>query len=455
MRTSAAGPLVCVVDDDSLMRESVEGLLREEGFQVRTFESAESFLDRPKQEPPACMIVDLTLPGMSGLDLHQELTRTGMDAPTMLVTAHGDIPTSVRAMKAGVRDFLTKPFQDDDLLEAVRRAVSGRFSARLRDRAPRIGGMVGDSDALQAVLQQIELVADTDATVLITGESGTGKDLVARAIHERSGRRNAPLVRVNCAAVPESLFESELFGYVRGAFTGALTDRIGRFAAAEGGTLMLDEIGEVPLTMQPKLLHVLQEKAFERVGETRTRKIDVRIVAATNRDLAAEVEAGRFRRDLFYRLNVFPIENPPLRDRRDDIPLLAEHFIRTSARRLRRQPPRLTEVGLRQLMSRDWPGNIRELENVIERAMILARDGQLRFDMGSPAATLQPASTSGPLPLLTRAAIEKQQRDAIVAALERSGGRVSGPRGAAEMLGMKASTLFSRMTVLGLRHRSA
>src|SRR6185436_2414084 len=211
------------------------------------------------------------------------------------------------------------------------------------------------------------------------------------------------------------------------------------------------EIGEVPLAMQPKLLHVLQEREFERVGETRARKIDVRIVAATNRNLAAEVEAGRFRGDLFYRLNVFPIENPPLRDRREDIPLLAQHFVQASTSRLHREPPPLTEAALRQLMARDWPGNIRELENVIERAIILARDGQLRFEPGPTALTPQPPSASSPLPLLSRAAMEKHQRDVIVAALERTGGRVSGPRGAAELLGMKASTLFSRMAVLGMK----
>jgi DNA-binding NtrC family response regulator len=453
MSTNRASPLVCVVDDDLLVRESVEGLLREDGFQVDSFESAESFLGRPRQEPPACLIVDLMLPGMSGLELHQELARTGLDAPVILLTAYGDVPMSVRAMKAGALDFLTKPCDDDDLLAAVRRAVSRRYPARVS--GARIGGIVGESEALQAVLQQIELVADTDATVLLTGESGTGKELVARAIHERSHRRKAPLVRVNCAAIPESLFESELFGYVRGSFTGALSDRAGRFEAAQGGTLMLDEVGEVPLAMQPKLLRVLQEKEFERVGETRPRKIDVRIVAATNRDLGAEVAAGRFRGDLFYRLNVFPIESPPLRDRRADIPLLAEHFIQASARRLRRPPPRLTEAVLRQLMTRDWPGNIRELENVIERAMILARGGQLRFDSPPAAAAPRPPSTSGTLPLLSRAAMAKHQRDAIVAALERSGGRVSGPDGAAELLGMKTSTLFSRMTVLGLRQKDA
>ena len=453
MSTNGASPLVCVVDDDLLVRESVEGLLRQDGFKVDSFESAESFLERPRPEPPACLIVDLQLPGLSGLELHQELARTRSDTPVILLTAYGDVPMSVRAMKAGALDFLTKPCDDDDLLAAVRRAVSRRYPVRVS--AARTSGIVGESEALQAVLQQIELVADTDATVLITGESGTGKELVARAIHERSHRRKGPLVRVNCAAIPESLFESELFGYVRGAFTGALNDRAGRFEAAQGGTLMLDEIGEVPLAMQPKLLRVLQEKEFERVGETRARKIDVRIVAATNRDLAAEVAAGRFRGDLFYRLNVFPIENPPLRDRREDIPRLAEHFIQALAGRLRRQPPRLTEAALRHLMTRDWPGNIRELENVIERAIILARDGQLRFDSTPAAGAPPPPATSGSLPLLSRAAIEKHQRDAILAALERSGGRVSGSGGAAELLGMKTSTLFSRMSVLGLRQRSA
>ena len=453
MSTSAARPVVCVVDDDSLVRESVEGLLRHEGLQVHTFESAESFLGGPRPEPPACLIVDLMLPGMSGLDLHQELARTGVHVPVILMTAHGDVPLSVRAMKAGALDFLTKPCDDHDLVAAVRRAVARRYPERVS--AARMGGIVGESEALQAVLQQVDLVADTDATVLITGESGTGKELVARAIHERSHRRKGPLVRMNCAAIPESLFESELFGYVRGAFTGALNDRPGRFEAAQGGTLMLDEIGEVPLAMQPKLLRVLQEKELERVGETRPRKVDVRIVAATNRDLAMEVAAGRFRGDLFYRLNVFPIDNPPLRDRREDIPMLAEHFIDAAARRLRRERPRLEEAALRRLMTRDWPGNIRELENVIERAVIRACDGRLRFDPPPAAPASRPASTSGPRPPLWRSAMAQHQRSAIVAALEKSAGRVAGPGGAAERLGMNPSTLYSKMSVLGLRQRSA
>ena len=316
-----------------------------------------------------------------------------------------------------------------------------------------IAGMVGESEAVRRVLEQVDLVADTDATVLVTGESGTGKELVARAIHERSRRRQGPLVRVNCAAIPESLFESELFGHVKGAFTGALNDRPGRFEAAQGGTLVLDEIGEVPLSMQAKLLRVIQEREIERVGESRPRRIDVRIVAATNRDLRAEVEAGRFRADLFYRLNVFPIENPPLRERREDIPLLVEHFVRAAARRLHREPARLTEAVLRQLVALDWPGNIRELENAIERAVILSVDGLLHFDAPMPAIAPPPSRLA--LPSLSRAATESHQRETIAAALARTHGKVSGPGGAAELLGMKASTLFSRMIVLGLRRRSA
>ena len=458
MSTSTVpGPTVCVVDDDVLLRESVECLFREEGFHVDLFDSAEGFLGRPRQDTPACLIVDQKLPGMSGLELHEELTRAGMDAPTILLTGQADIPTSVRAMKAGAFDVLTKPCAADDLLASVREAVSSRLFEPRAGAAPRIEGIVGNSEALRRVLSEVELVADTDATVLVTGESGTGKELLARAIHERSRRRQGPMVRVNCAAIAESLFESELFGYVRGSFTGALNDRAGRFEAAQGGTLFLDEIGEVPLAMQPKLLRVLQEKEFERVGETRPRKIDVRIVAATNRNLAEEVAEGRFRADLFYRLHVFPIESPSLRDRREDIPLLAEHFVQAAARRLRRPAPRLTEAARRQLSTRDWPGNIRELENLIERAVILARDGQLRFDAPPPGApSARPTSTfAAPPALLSRAALAERQRETIVAALERTGGRVSGAGGAAEMLGVKVSTLFSRMTVLGLRRRPA
>ncbi|HEY8901302.1 MAG TPA: sigma 54-interacting transcriptional regulator [Chthoniobacterales bacterium] len=309
--------------------------------------------------------------------------------------------------------------------------------------------LVGESAALRKVLQQVELVAPTDATVLVTGESGTGKELVARAIHERSERRGRTMIAVNCGAVPEALFESEFFGHVKGAFTGAVRDKAGRFELADRGTLFLDEIGEVPLPMQAKLLRVLQEQEIERVGDPRPRKVNVRIIAATNRDLKAEVEAGRFRQDLFYRLSVFPIENPPLRERREDIPRLADHFIRTAAKRMNRRAPKFTQAAARQLAARDWPGNVRELQNAVERAVILAQGGPLQFDAPAVSSrTLAPISADAPV--LTRAEWKQRERESIAAALAQTGGRVFGPDGAAALLGMKPTTLASRIRALGV-----
>jgi transcriptional regulator with GAF, ATPase, and Fis domain len=315
------------------------------------------------------------------------------------------------------------------------------------------GEIIGDSPALRNVLRQIDLVAASDATVLITGESGTGKELVARAIHGRSPRRDRPMVKANCAAVPEALFESEFFGHVKGAFTGALREKAGRFELADGGTLFLDEIGEIPFAMQAKLLRVLQEQEVERVGDTRSRKVNVRIVAATNRNLKDEVIAGRFREDLFYRLSVFPIENPPLRERRDDIPRLAEHFIRAAAKRLGRKPPKFSETIARQLAAQDWPGNIRELQNAIERAVILAQNGPLIFEEQAPRTPAPAATPVSDSPLLTRAELKLRERESIAAALAQAGGKVFGPEGAAALLGMKPTTLASRIKALGLQRR--
>jgi formate hydrogenlyase transcriptional activator len=317
--------------------------------------------------------------------------------------------------------------------------------------------IVGESHGLRKVLQQIQLVAPTGATVLITGESGTGKELIARAIHEHSPRKDRALIKVNCSAVPDSLFESEFFGHVRGAFTGALKEKLGRFELADGGTLFLDEIAEVPLPMQGKLLRVLQEQELERVGDTCTRKIDVRIIAATNRDLKAEVDAGRFREDLFYRLSVFPIQAPPLRERRADIPLLAAHFVKQSARRMNRPAPKFTPVTISQLTSYDWPGNVRELQNAVERAVILSRGGSLWFDLsdssiGAPRPTPQVLGKSA---LRTRDELKHEERDNIATALEKTGGKVFGPGGAAELLGMKPTTLASRIKALGLSRKDA
>jgi transcriptional regulator with GAF, ATPase, and Fis domain len=321
-------------------------------------------------------------------------------------------------------------------------------------RAGAFGELIGQGPSLEAVARQIDLVAPTDAAVLILGESGTGKELVAREVHRRSKRAARPLVKVNCAAVPRELYESEFFGHAKGAFTGALRDRSGRFELADGGTLFLDEVGEIPLELQAKLLRVLQEGELERVGEERTRKVDVRVIAATNRDLRAEAEDGRFRQDLFYRLSVFPVELPPLRKRPEDVPLLAEHFLALAARKLGRPKPRLTLANVQALQRYGWPGNVRELQHVIERAVISADGARLAIDLppGGEVLPARPAPTAGPAAdrVLTDAEVRKLEADNIRAALERANGKVSGPGGAAEMLGIKATTLASRIKALGL-----
>ncbi len=324
-------------------------------------------------------------------------------------------------------------------------------------RAGAFGELIGQGLALTAVARQIDLVAPTDAAVLILGESGTGKELVAREIHRRSKRAGKPLVKVNCAAVPRELYESEFFGHARGAFTGALRDRAGRFELADGGTLFLDEVGEIPLELQAKLLRVLQEGELERVGEERTRKVDVRVIAATNRDLRAEAEAGRFRQDLFCRLSVYPVELPPLRKRPEDIALLAEHFLALAARKVGRPKPRLTVANVQALQRYSWPGNVRELQHVIERAVIMSDGARLAMDLpvGGEVRPARPAPPAGPAAdrVLTDAEVRKLEADNIRAALERANGKVSGPGGAAEMLGIKPTTLASRIKALGLSNQ--
>ncbi len=309
-------------------------------------------------------------------------------------------------------------------------------------------GIVGRSAAIQKILRQVELVAPTDATVLITGESGTGKELIARAIHDASKRSRRPLIRVNCATIPRELFESEFFGHAKGAFAGTVRDGVGRFELADGGTLFLDEVADMPIELQGKLLRVLEENNFERVGEEQTRTVDVRVIAATNRDLKQEVRRGRFREDLFFRLDVFPIDSVPLRERRDDIPLLAAHFVQGEGRKLKRDL-RLTEGDVRRLMQYDWPGNVRELENVIERAAILARHARLRIDLPN----VKHASTATQAPsdrLLTDDERRERDRANILAALESCGGKVFGRGGAAELLDVKPTTLASRIKALGI-----
>jgi transcriptional regulator with GAF, ATPase, and Fis domain len=320
------------------------------------------------------------------------------------------------------------------------------------------GEIIGESPSLKGIMARIDLVAPTGASVLILGESGTGKELIAREIHKHSQCADRPLIKVNCATIPRELYESEFFGHIKGSFTGAISDRLGRFEAADGGTLFLDEVGEIPPGLQGKLLRVLQEGEFERVGEGRTRKVDVRIIAATNKNLAEEVTNGRFREDFYYRLNVFPIEVPPLRDHKEDIPLLAVHFVKAFSRRLNRPAPPLTEANLMDLDAHDWPGNVRELQNIIERALILSPEGRLRFDLprinadGPPSLASPNAdpARSGES-ILTDAAVKALQKQNMLAALIQSDWKIYGRDGAAHRLGIKPTTLIERMRRLGIK----
>jgi DNA-binding NtrC family response regulator len=465
-------PLVCVIDDEPSIRESLSSLLRSAGLKVQAFSSAQEFLASAPLEALSCLVLDVKLPGISGLDLQQELASGDAQIPIIFITGYGDIPTSVRAMKAGAIEFLTKPFRDEDLLSAIDQAIKrGRQIEQLKiqpiQKKPypedevrneiSFSEIVGKSAALRQVLQQVDTVAPIDSTVLILGETGTGKELIARAVHQRSRRRNKPLVRVNCTAIPKELFESEFFGHARGAFTGAIKDRAGRFEVAAGGTLFLDEVGEIPLELQSKLLRVLQEKSYERVGEEKTRHADVRIVAATNRDLKKEVAAGRFREDLYYRLSVFPLKVAALRERKEDIPLLAAHFVESLVKELGCPKPRLTRAGIETLQSYDWPGNIRELRNVIERAVIFARGGTLEFDVPWTGSSVE-LTSFGPRDVdqaepeyLTESELRRRERQNLFAVLQKAGWRIKGVDGAAELLGVKPTTLISRIEKLGLR----
>jgi transcriptional regulator with GAF, ATPase, and Fis domain len=348
-----------------------------------------------------------------------------------------------------------RAFEEIERLRAHLEIENTYLQEEVRE-ARAFGDIIGQSPSIQQLLRQIELVAPTDASVLVLGESGTGKELVAREVHRLSRRTEHPLIRVNCASVPRELYESEFFGHAKGAFTGAIKDRAGRFEAANGGTLFLDEVGEVPFALQSKFLRVLQEKQYERVGEERTRTVDVRIIAASNRDLKTEAEEGRFRQDFYYRLNVFPIEVPPLRERKEDIPLLAAHFLKQAARRLRLPPPRFTESHARLLQSYDWPGNVRELQNAAERALILAQKGALHFDLlpdelGAPPPLPDTGPNGSEAPILTEIEWRQRERENMRTALTKAEWRVHGEGGAAELLGLKPTTLISRMKKLGLR----
>ena len=452
---SAPGALVYVVDDDPSAREGVAGLIRSAGLMAKTFASGEEFLAAPRPKMPGCLVLDVHLPGVNGLDLQQELAKSDVQVPIIFLTGHGDIPMTVRALKAGASNFLTKPFDDEELLNAIRQCITSDEEERLYLESEirsehNFDDIVGKSDALHKVLEQIAIVAPTDSTVLLHGETGTGKELIARAIHNLSSRRDRTFVRMNCAAIPAGLLESELFGHEKGAFTGALMQRRGRFELADHGSLFLDEIGDISLELQPKLLRAVQEQEFERLGSAKTIHVDVRIIAATHRDLAAMIREGKFREDLFYRLNVFPIEIPPLRERRGDVRLLVNYFVSKLSRQMGKKIRSVPEQAMEVLANTSWPGNVRELENFIERAVILTQGSELNVPLAELKDGMRAHGGNSVPTFHSAPTFHDAERQAILEALKAASGRIAGVDGAAERLGLRRTTLQNKMRRLNV-----
>jgi len=438
---------ILLVDDEEKILKALGRALRSAGHEVIETTSPRDAQRLLAERAFDVMLVDNVMPQLSGLDLIREYvasTPEGERPQILMMTAHATVESAIEAMKLGALDYLQKPFEIDELLVVVTRAIDHqrlrteyRYLRSERDEQFDHYGIVGRSRAMEEIIQRAERVAATKSTVLITGETGTGKELVARAIHNRSAQRDMPLIRVNCAAIPESLLESELFGHVRGAFTGAATTKKGKFALADGGTIFLDEIGTMSPALQSKLLRVLQEREFEPLGSERTEKIDVRVIAATNRDLRQMVAEAKFQEDLFYRLNVIPIELPPLRERRDDIPALVEHFLKKHAQRIGRRIERIDDGVLAQLQQYDWPGNVRELENVIERAVVLSTSSVINARAISVLGTAAPPSSGLPS-LKLRQNIEWVEKETIRRALESARGI---KKDAAELMGISQRAL--------------
>jgi two-component system response regulator AtoC len=463
---------VLIVDDEPNLRKILSAQLSRDGYDVLTAEDGEQGLVALKEHHIDLVITDLKMPKVDGMQLLREALREDPELPIVMITAHGTIDTAVEALKIGAFDYLTKPFDKDEVRQIVAKALKTRELRGNEATAAASGsgarfGIIGSSPGIADLYAVLERVADTPTTVLITGESGTGKELVARALHEHSSRKDKPFIKVNCAAIPKELIESELFGYERGAFTGAVASKPGRFELANGGTLFLDEIGEIPIEMQVKLLRALQESEFERVGGIKTIRIDVRLVAATNRDLKKLIAAGTFREDLFYRLNVVPMRLPALRERATDIPLLVEHFLRKFNERLKKSVGGVEQDALDILCGYPWPGNIRELENVIERAVLFcdtqnlrAQDLPLEVKGTSPVAAgqsseanLQAALASeGGLKEHVKVAMSRLEKELVSRALEQTGGNVTH---AARLLKISRKGLQLKMKELGLREGAA
>ncbi len=441
---------ILVVDDDRAMCDLLETDLRLRGFQPQCFSSAVAALDALQKAEFDVVLTDVRMPGTTGLQLCEQITRERPDTPVIVMTAFGNMETAIAALRAGAYDFIIKPVEMDLLAAAIRRAVQKhqlqetvRQLSEAVDRAAHFGEFIGESPPMQAIYQQLAQLAPTDATVLLTGESGTGKELVARCIHRRSRRASGPFVAVNCAALPEPLLESELFGHVKGAFTNALAERKGLFVQADGGTLMLDELGDMPAAMQAKILRALESQWIRPVGAERDVAVDVRVIAATNRDLEAAIEAGTFRADLFYRINVFQIELPPLRSRGADILLLAQHYLETFAKKMAKSVDGLRTSVAQRLMAYHWPGNVRELRNVIERAVALTQSERLDLeDLPEKIRDFESARVlfggDDPKELVS---LEEVQRRYISHVLNATGGNQTQ---AARILGVDRKTLYRK-----------
>jgi DNA-binding NtrC family response regulator len=478
---------ILVADDEQNLRRVLAAMLRREGHDVVQAASGLEAIDRLADVD--VVITDLRMPGADGMEVLRTASKNHPHVPVIMITAYGSVGQAVEAIKAGAFDYIEKPFEQESIRVIVEKAIGQATANKLAPRQTLYPpadtgrfGLIGLSQEMQAIFEVIGKVADTPSTVLITGESGTGKELVAKALHEQSSRKGGPFIKINCAAIPKTLMESELFGYEKGAFTGATSSKPGRFELADSGSLFLDEIGEIPVEMQVKLLRAIQESEFERVGGIKTIKVDVRLITATNRDLEQEIQRGNFREDLYYRLNVVPLQIPPLRQRKSDIPLLVAHVIKKFNERLKKNIVGIADDALAALEVHSWPGNIRELENVLERTILFCKGDRIeRLDLQLTSSTVAPAAAGGipelprtttsdlpPMPTIddhededgaehsgslkdvVRAETARVERELIVKALDETGGNVTQ---AARLLKISRKSLQMKMKEFGLRDR--
>jgi two-component system response regulator AtoC len=459
-RKEAAMNRILIVDDELNMRLVLQAMLKKEGYAVTTASDGLEALKIMKDNPMDIVVTDLKMPKLDGMGLLEEVIRGYPSTPVIIITAHGTIATAVDALKKGAFDYITKPFEQDELKHVIQKAVKTRRldqdEASLNPDDIDRYGIIGTGERMSEIFETVKRVAPTTTTILITGETGTGKELIARAIHRNSPRKNNPFIKINCAAIPENLMESELFGYEKGAFTGAATKKQGRFELAHKGTLFLDEVGELPRDMQVKLLRVIQEQEFERVGGLQTIKVDVRLITATNRNLFEDVKEGRFREDLYYRLNVIPMHLPALRERREDIPVLFDYFIEKFNKKLDRLVKRIDETVMSLLVQYAWPGNIRELENLVERMILMAGGDTISLaDLPSDLRTaietdvsVQPGIRQKSFKNIMKEHMEDVERQMIVNVLEECGNNVTR---AARQMGLSRKGLQLKMTKYKLR----